>query len=265
MLEEEHQDQDSKTSQSTESLQPIENPQPIESLQPEEDSESPTTESSANHSSQGSDEDEGEYFIEEVSPPSEEGSSEDVESGLLDDRYKWYIVSTYAGSEDSAKLNLWDRVRRAAQEDYFRDVVIPKITVDKLLKGGERKKVEKTSFPGYMFVQMDLSDDTMATVVGTSRVMGFLGNYKNPKPMSDQDVLRFLGAPSEDDVKEEPEKEIMFEKDQAIRVIDGPFANFDGIVEEVKADKMKLKVLVSILGRETPVELSYNQVEKVDV
>lgn len=200
--------------------------------------------------------------ISEENISGEERSQQDQQ--LLDDRYRWYIVSTYAGSEDSAKLNLLERVKRASQEDSFKDVVIPKITVDKLLKGGERKKVEKTSFPGYMFVQMVLSDETMATVVGTSRVMGFLGNYKNPKPMSDQDVLRFLGEPGEEEAELQPEKEIVFEKNQAIRVIDGPFANFDGTIEEVKADKMKLKVLVSILGRETPVELSYNQVEKVE-
>lgn len=200
--------------------------------------------------------------VQQVSVEGEERSQQDQQ--LLDDRYRWYIVSTYAGSEDSAKLNLLERVKRASQEDFFKDVVIPKITVDKLLKGGERKKVEKTSFPGYMFVQMVLSDETMATVVGTSRVMGFLGNYKNPKPMSDQDVLRFLGEPGEEEAELQPEKEIVFEKNQAIRVIDGPFANFDGTIEEVKADKMKLKVLVSILGRETPVELSYNQVEKVE-
>lgn len=183
---------------------------------------------------------------------------------LLDARYRWYIVTVYAGSEDSARLNLIDRIKRAGRDDCFREIVIPKITVEKVLKGGERKQVEKTSFPGYMFVQMNLDEDTMAIVVGTARVMGYLGNYKNPKPMSDEDVLRFLGAPPEESAPEvEADKGIVFEKNQAIRVIDGPFANFDGIVEEVKPDQMKLKVLVSILGRETPVELSYNQVEKV--
>lgn len=190
---------------------------------------------------------------------------EDVDE-LIDDRYKWYIVNTFAGSEDSAKLNLLDRIKRFSGEDFFRGIVIPKVTVDRLLKSGERKKTEKTSFPGYMFVQMDLTDAAMAIVVNTPRVMGFLGNHKYPKPMDDKDVLRLLGTLKEEEKQhmEEVLQGITFEKNQAIRVTDGPFTNFDGIVDEVRADKMKLKVLVSILGRETPVELSYNQVEKVD-
>jgi len=207
--------------------------------------------------------------VAEALDASEEPLSDDhflADSLLVDVRLRWYIVSVYAGSEDSARLNLLDRIKRLEHEKFFSKIVVPKVTVDKLLKGGGRKKVEKTSFPGYMFVQMELIDETLATVLGTPRVLGFLGNHKHPKPMSDKDVLHFLGAPKEEDGDLEGEVvcEHAFEKDQVIRVIDGPFANFDGVVDEVKEDQMKLKVLVSILGRETPVELSYDQVEKVE-
>lgn len=185
--------------------------------------------------------------------------------GLLDTRYKWYIVNTYAGSEDSAKLNLLDRIKRAGFEDFFRSVVVPKLTSEKILKSGKKKIVEKTSFPGYLFVQMDLTEETMATVTGTPRVTGFVGNIRNPRPMSDKEVLRLLGG---DSVEQAPEEEMVvstvtFDKGEAVKVTDGPFTNFDGVVEEVKADKQKLKVLVSIFGRETPVELGYGQVEKL--
>lgn len=192
-------------------------------------------------------------------------ANESADQGLIDTTYKWYIVNTYAGSEDSAKLNLLDRVNRAGFEHFFRDVVVPKVSSEKILKSGKKKQVEKTSFPGYLFVQMDLTEETMATVTGTPRVTGFVGNYRNPRPMSDKEVLRLLGSVVEDgadgDVSAVPTQK--FEKGETIKVVDGPFTNFDGVVEEIRPDKMKLKVLVSIFGRETPVELAYSQVEKM--
>ena len=199
---------------------------------------------------------------EAVSESSGEG---DVSSeGLLDSRYKWYIVNTYAGSEDSAKLNLLDRIQRAGHGDFFRSVVVPKVTSEKVLKSGKKKIVEKTSFSGYLFVQMDLTEETMATVAGTPRVTGYVGNFRNPRPMSDKEVLRLLGAGAEKTpVEEKVVSTVTFSKGESIKVTDGPFTNFDGVVGEIRADKQKLKVLVSIFGRETPVELGYSQVEKI--
>ena len=198
-----------------------------------------------------------------------EQERQELISSLIDENYRWYIVNVYAGTEDSIKLNLWDRIKRFKHESFFKNIVIPKITVEKVLAKGGKKKVEKTSFPGYMFVQMIINDETFATVVGTPRVQSFLGNHRHPKPMTDKDVLHFLGGGSEKDAGEvvddgsDSASQFSFAKNQAIKVIDGPFANFDGVVDEIKPDQMKLKVLVSILGRETPVELSYDQVEKV--
>ena len=194
---------------------------------------------------------------------SDKSEDEMYNEGLVDSRYKWYIVNTYAGSEDSARLNLLDRIARAGYQDFFKDIVVPKVASERVLKSGKKKKVEKTSFPGYLFVQMDLTEETMATVTGTPRVTGFVGNYRNPRPMSDKEVLRLLGRSVGEEEEPVVDTKVQFDKGESIKVIDGPFTNFDGLVEEVRADKMKLKVLVSIFGRETPVELSYSQVEKL--
>jgi transcriptional antiterminator NusG len=194
-----------------------------------------------------------------------ESQADQINDSILDPKFKWFIVNTYAGSEDAARLTLVDRIARQKLELSFGEVVVPKTSQEKILRSGKKKKVEKTSFPGYIFVQMDLNDDTMACVIGTSKVTGFVGNSKKPRPMTDKDVLRFLG-----NVKDEVSTEIspvaivaMYSKGEVIKVKDGPFLNFDGVVDEVKADKQKLKVLVSIFGRETPVELGFNQVEKL--
>ena len=195
----------------------------------------------------------------------EQLAQEEVLNSLMDPQYSWYIVSVYVGMEDSVKLNLLERVKRAGLEDLFKDIVIPKVMVEKVLKSG-RKMVPKTSFPGYMFVQVKLTEAAYSTVVCTARISGFLGNHKKPKPMSDKDVLHFLGPNTESQEVDEQKQmnEVFFDIGQSIKVIAGPFANFDGIVEEVKPDKLKLTVRVSILGRETPLELSYDEVQKTN-
>ncbi|MEZ4741981.1 MAG: transcription termination/antitermination protein NusG [Bdellovibrionota bacterium] len=180
----------------------------------------------------------------------------------VDPRFKWYVVHTYSGFEQAARNALLDRIKRSNLEDRFGNVTVPKTVVEKALKSGKKKKVDKTSFPGYMIVQMDLDEHTMACVTGTPRVTGFVGNQKKPRPMSDRDVLALM---SPELLREEADKAaegLSFEKGESVKVIDGPFTNFDGIIDEVKSDRQKLKVLVSIFGRETPVELSYGQVVK---
>lgn len=194
----------------------------------------------------------------------EQLAHDEILKTLMDPRFNWYIVSVYAGMEDSVKLSLMERIKRAGQDELFNDIIIPKVMVEKLLKSG-RKMVPKTSFPGYMFVQVDLTEAAYSTVVCTPRINGFLGNQKNPKPMNDKDVLHFLGPNTKEQEAEQQKQvsEVLFEMGQAIKVISGPFTNFDGVVEEVKPDKMKLTVRVSILGRETPLELSYDEVQKI--
>lgn len=195
----------------------------------------------------------------------ENESEQSVEAAVTDARYRWYIVNTYSGSEETVRLALQDRIERAGLEEAFGDIFVPKTVVEKMLKSGKKKLIDKTSFPGYVMVQMDMNDHTMACVTGTPKVTGFVGNRRNPKPMSDRDVLRLMNPAEESAEEVQPEvgSDLRFDKGESIKVTDGPFTNFDGIIEEVRADKMKLKVLVSIFGRETPVELSYNQVEKI--
>ncbi len=197
----------------------------------------------------------------------DDASTEDDEARakIMDSRYKWYVVHTYSGFEESAKNALLERVLRSKLEERFGEIVVPKTMVERTLKSGKKKKVDKTSFPGYILVQMDLNDNSMACVTGTPRITGFVGNQRNPRPMSDQEVLRLLSPEAVGAASEEKEvaSQLSFVKGEAIKVTDGPFSNFDGVVDEVKADKMRLRVLVSIFGRETPVELTYDQVAKI--
>ena len=147
-------------------------------------------------------------------------------------------------------------------EDDFGEVYVPKMNVEKVLKSGKKKKISKTSFPGYVLVQMKLTEQSMACVTSTPKVTGFVGNRKNPRPMSDQEVLALIDQNAAAQQKLDAAASTAFAKGETVKVKDGPFTNFNGVVEEVRSDKMKLKVLVSIFGRETPVELSYSQVDK---
>lgn len=179
-----------------------------------------------------------------------------------DSDFRWYIINTYSGSEETVRVALKERIVKAGLESSFGEIFIPKNAVERV-KAGKKTLVDKTVFPGYIMVQMELNEHTMNCVSSTPKVTGFVGNRRKPKAMSEQDVLRLL-SPESVESAESPVVNLSFSKGQGVKVTEGPFTNFDGVIEEVKADKMKLKVLVSIFGRETPVELSYNQVEKLD-
>ena len=181
----------------------------------------------------------------------------------IDPRYKWYIVSTYSGSEETAKRQLLERIEKLKLQEHFGEIYVPKRVVEKILKSGEKKTSHKTTFPGYMIIQMNLVDQSIACVNSIQKISGFVGNRKLPKPMKDEEVLKVLNS-EEAQAKEVKVASVTFDKGEIIKVIDGPFSNFDGVIEEVKPEKMKLKVLVSIFGRETPVELGYDQVKKIN-
>jgi transcription termination/antitermination protein NusG len=182
---------------------------------------------------------------------------------FMNPNFSWYIVNTYSGSEEKVKVQLKQRVEHLALEALFGEVYIPKVSKEKVLKSGKRKTVEKTSFPGYIIVQMKLTDRSMSCVNSIPKVAGFVGDKKAPRAMRDVEVLRLMDSSAK---AESAVKEVVaaFKQGDAVKVIDGPFTNFDGVVEEVKPEKMKLKVLVSIFGRETPLELTYEQVKKQD-
>lgn len=172
---------------------------------------------------------------------------------------KWYGVHTYSGFENKVKVNLEERVRMLGVEDQFGDILVPSETVVEL-KDGERKTSTRKFFPGYILVQMELNNETWHVVKDTAKVTGFVGGGSNPPPIPDAEVDKITARMEEG--AERPRPKIEYEVGETVRVIDGPFLNFTGIVEDVKPDKGKLKVMVSIFGRVTPVELDFIQVEK---
>jgi transcriptional antiterminator NusG len=171
---------------------------------------------------------------------------------------KWYVVHTYSGHENKAKLSLLDRVRQAGMNEKFGDILIPTDTVVELVKGQKRSTTRKF-FPGYMFVQMDLDQETFHLVKNTPKITGFLGGM-NPQPVKETEIQSISTAMTEGASKPRPRES--YKESDSVRVIEGPFANFTGTVVEVKAEKQKLRVNLSIFGRATPVELDFSQVEK---
>jgi len=172
---------------------------------------------------------------------------------------KWYVIQTYSGYEAKVKEAMLQRIKEHHMEDRFGEVLIPTETVTEQRAGGKARVRQKTSFPGYIFVEMEMSEELWHLVKDTPKVTGFIGNQRPQEVKSPQiDDLRKIII--EGAVK--PKPRVSFEQGDEIRVIDGAFANFSGTVEEVKPDKQKLKVKVSIFGRATPVELDFSQVEK---
>jgi len=172
---------------------------------------------------------------------------------------KWYIVHTYSGHENKAKLTLIERVRNANLTEYFGDVLVPTESVMEVVKG-QRRTTTRKFFPGYMFVQMVLDDRTFHLVKNTPKITGFLGGTK-PTPVPEREITG-VQTNIADGGKPKAKARVVFEPGDSVRVIDGPFANFSATVEEVKADKQKVKVSLSMFGRATSVELDFAQVEK---
>ncbi len=172
---------------------------------------------------------------------------------------QWYVVQAYSGFEDKVAERLKERIERSGLSDQFGEIIVPREEVVELKKG---KKVssQRKFFPGYVLVEMEMNDETWHVVKDTPQVSGFLGSGGKPRPMPAREV-EALKRQIEEGV-ERPRPKVMFEVGDAVRVLEGPFASFNGVVEEVMEDKAKLKVSVSIFGRPTPVELDFVQVEK---
>ncbi len=171
---------------------------------------------------------------------------------------KWYGVHTYSGFENKVRLSLLERIKNLGLEEVFGEVLIPSETVVELKKG-ERRTSSRKFFPGYILVNMELNDETWHVVKETSKVTGFVGG-NNPVAIPDEEVQKITRRMEEG--VERPRPKVLFEVGETVRVIDGPFLNFSGVVEDVRPDKGKLRVMVSIFGRATPVELEFMQVEK---
>ncbi len=174
---------------------------------------------------------------------------------------KWYVVHAYSGYEKSVQRALLERIARAGMEDSFGEILVPVEEVVEM-KSGQKSISERKFFPGYVLVEMDMSDESWHLVKNTNKVTGFVGgSVMKPTPISVKEVQNILNQIQEG--IEKPKPKVLFEAGEAIRVKDGPFTDFHGNVEDVNYDKSKLRVSVSIFGRPTPVELDFNQVEKV--
>jgi transcriptional antiterminator NusG len=180
---------------------------------------------------------------------------------------KWYVVHTYSGFEQKAKAALEERVRSLKQHDgtravgdKFGDVVVPLERVQELGKGGQRKVSNRKFFPGYIFVNMELDEETWHVVKDTPKVTGFVGHSTSPPEVPASEVEAIKQQMEEGALR--PKPKVLFEVGEAVKVVDGPFQDFNGTVEEVRPEKGKVRVLISIFGRATPVELDFVQVEK---
>ena len=173
--------------------------------------------------------------------------------------HKWYIVHTYSGFEHRVKISLEGRIKQYGLEEYFSGIVVPMEQVVEILRGEKRTSSRKI-FPGYILVKMELNDNSWHLVQDTPKVTAFIGGLQNPVPLSDEEAEKIIRQMEERVLK--PVPKYSFEKGDYVTVIDGPFANFNGVVDSVNPEKGKIWVLVSIFGRSTPVELEFGHVQK---
>jgi transcriptional antiterminator NusG len=174
---------------------------------------------------------------------------------------KWYIIHTYSGFERKVKESLESRVRAYPElEHRIGQVLIPTESVTEV-RGGKKYTSERMFYPGYVLVEMDMDDNVWHVVKSTPRVTGFVGTGQQPTPLSEDEVQQIVYRVA--DSKEKPKLKVKFEKNESVRITEGPFASFTGVVDEVNEDRETLKVMVTIFGRSTPVELEFGQVEKV--
>jgi transcriptional antiterminator NusG len=173
--------------------------------------------------------------------------------------HKWYIVHAYSNFEKKVAESIREQAHTLGLDDSFSEILVPTEDVIEIRRG-RKINAERKFFPGYVLVKMDLSDEAYHLVKNTPKVTGFLGSGLKPMPVSEREVARIIGAIEEG--VERPKPTITFDVGETVRVIDGPFASFNGSVEQVDEERARLRVTVSIFGRATPVELEYSQVEK---
>ncbi len=171
---------------------------------------------------------------------------------------RWYVLHTYSGFEYKVKFSLEEKIKSLSREEQFGEIIVPTETVIELVKG-QKKVTSRKFFPGYVLINMDLNDETWHVVRSVPKVTGFVGGM-DPPPISDEEVAKITRQIAEGKLK--PKPKVQMEVGENVRVIEGPFTNFSGVVDEVKPERGKVKVLVSIFGRSTPVELDFLQVER---
>lgn len=172
---------------------------------------------------------------------------------------QWYAVHTFSGYEHRVKAALEERIKLLGKQDLFGEILVPTEKVVELVKG-KKKTSSRKFFPGYILVRMELNDETWHIVKETPRVTGFVGDSTHPSPVTEEEVKAITRQIEEGAVR--PKPRVLFSVGENVKVVDGPFTDFNGVVEEVRPDKGKLRVLISIFGRATPVELDFVQVER---
>lgn len=172
--------------------------------------------------------------------------------------YRWYVINTYSGHENKVKQKLEHRIENMGQGHRVRKVVVPTEMVSEI-KDGQKIQVEKRTMPGYVLIQMEMTDNAWTLVKGTPGVTGFVGPRDKPVPLTKPEVDRLLHR----ETAERPRTQVQFEIGESVKIISGPLSDFSGEIAEINDDQQKLKVLVSIFGRETPSEVGYEQVKKL--
>ncbi len=172
--------------------------------------------------------------------------------------FRWYAVNTYSGHENKVKQNLEHRVVSLGQQQRVRQIVIPTEQISEM-KDGQKVQIERRTMPGYVLVNMELNEDSWGVVKGTPGVTGFVGPQQKPVPLSQGEIDRLMNR----ETAERPRTRAQFSIGESVKVVSGPLSDFSGEISEINEDAAKLKVLVSIFGRETPVEVGYDQVKKI--
>ncbi len=173
---------------------------------------------------------------------------------------RWYVVHAYSGFENQVKRSLEERVNRSGLQEKFGEILVPTEEVVEM-REGQKRKSDRKFFPGYVLVQMDMDDETWHLVKDVPRVMGFIGGTSDrPAPISEKEAMQILDRVQEG--AEKPRPKVLFEPGEVVRITDGPFNDFNGVVEEVDYEKSRMRVAVLIFGRSTPVDLEFGQVEK---
>jgi transcriptional antiterminator NusG len=196
----------------------------------------------------------------EIGAPAAPATTPETAETGQNPRMKWYIIHAYSGFERKVRESLESRIRAFGLQDRMGRVLIPTETVTEI-RNNKKYTRESMFYPGYVLIEMDMDDEVWHMVKSTPRVTGFVGTGQQPTPLSDDEVKQIVYRVA--DSKEKPKLKIKYEKNETVRITEGPFATFTGVVDEVNEDRETLKVMVTIFGRSTPVELEFGQVEKV--
>ena len=200
---------------------------------------------------------------EELKQPAAAATDQPVAEAVPErnERFRWYILHAYSGFERKVRESIESRITAFGLKDRVGRVMIPTEPVTEIVNG-KKRTVERVFLPGYVLVEMELDNNLWHVLKDTPKVTGFLGTGDKPVALSDEEISSLLNR--SDEAKEKPRQKIRFEKNESVRITDGPFANFNGIVDEVNEDRETLKVMVTIFGRSTPVELEFGKVEKIE-